>query len=170
MADSTAGFSPRSTARAVSLRVASIMYRLPPMRASASSTPSNLPIGVLNWLRTRAYAPVARTASLAMPVDDDGSEIDAPAASDSISMRQPLPICAWPPITQSIGMKTSLPQFGPFWNTAISGMWRRPMLTPGCRVGISAQVMPEILDVAEQMFRDRGRETLGRARLRPAPA
>ena len=39
---------------AVSVRAASIMYRLPPMRASASSMPSNLPIGVLNCLRTRA--------------------------------------------------------------------------------------------------------------------
>ena len=66
-----------------------------------------------------------------MPVDDDGSEMPRPAASDSISMRQPLPTCALPPMTQSIGMKTSLPQFGPFWNTAFSGMWRRPMLTPG---------------------------------------
>ncbi len=30
----------------------------------------------------------------------------------------------------------------PFWNTAESGMCRRPISTPGCEVGISAQVMP----------------------------
>ena len=36
-------------------------------------------------------------------------------------------------------MNTSLPQVGPFWNTAASGMWRRPASTPGCDVGISAQ-------------------------------
>ena len=57
----TAGFSPRSIAVAVSMRVASIMYRLPPMRASASSTPSNLPIAVLNCVRTRACTSVAVT-------------------------------------------------------------------------------------------------------------
>ncbi len=91
------------------------------MRPSASCTPSNLPTAVRNCRRTAAYAPVPRTASFAIPTFDDGSEIARPAARHSISMRQPLPTCARPPITQSIGMKTSLPQFGPFWNTALSG-------------------------------------------------
>ena len=48
-------------------------------------------------------------------------------------------------------MNTSLPEFGPFWNTALSGMWRRPMSTPGCDVGISAQVMPRSSRVADEM-------------------
>ena len=61
------------------------------MRASASSTPSNLPIGTRNWLRTRLYAPVVRTAVLAPPVVEDGSEMARPAARHSISMRQPCP-------------------------------------------------------------------------------
>ncbi|KAG1364700.1 hypothetical protein G6F59_018939 [Rhizopus arrhizus] len=54
IAETTEGFSPRSTAPAVMLRAASIMYVWPPMRASASSTPSNLPTGMRTWLRTRA--------------------------------------------------------------------------------------------------------------------
>jgi hypothetical protein len=74
---------------------------------------------------------VARTASLDMPVLDEGSEIERPAARHSISMRQPWPAIAGPPMIQSSGMKTSLPEFGPFWNTALSGKWRRPMFTPG---------------------------------------
>ena len=77
-----------------------------------------------------------------MPVFDDGSEMPRPAARHSISIRQPWPSIGWPPMTQSIGMKTSLPELGPFWNTALSGMWRRPISTPGCAAGISAQVMP----------------------------
>ncbi len=77
-----------------------------------------------------------------MPVFDDGSEMPRPAARHSISIRHPLPIIGCPPITQSIGMNTSLPEFGPFWNTALSGMWRRPICTPGCDVGMSAHVMP----------------------------
>ena len=66
-----------------------------------------------------------------MPVDNDGSEMARPAARHSISIRQPLPIIGCPPITQSSGMKTSLPELGPFWNTAFNGMCLRPMLTPG---------------------------------------
>ena len=41
-----------------------------------------------------------------------------------------------------IGMKTSLPEFGPFMNAEPSGMWRRPMFTPLCEVGINASVIP----------------------------
>ena len=91
------------------------------MRASASCTPSNLPIGMLNWRRTAAYAPVPRTAILPMPTLDEGREMARPAARHSISMRHPLPTCAWPPMTQSMGMKTSLPDVGPFWNAAFKG-------------------------------------------------
>ena len=54
MPEITDGFSPRSIATAVIARAASIMYRLPPIRVSASSMPSNFPIGVRNWVRTRA--------------------------------------------------------------------------------------------------------------------
>ena len=61
------------------------------MRVSASSMPSKRPIGVRNWLRTRAYAPVPRTASLDMPTFEEGSEIERPAARHSISIRQPWP-------------------------------------------------------------------------------
>ena len=60
------------------------------MRASGSSTPSNLPIGVLNCERTRAYAPVAREPSLPAAIDIDGSEIERPAARHSTSIRQPV--------------------------------------------------------------------------------
>ena len=44
----------------------------------------------------------------------DGKEIDRPADRDSISIRQPWPMPPWPPITHSIGKKTSLPLLGPF--------------------------------------------------------
>src|SRR6185436_9120489 len=44
------------------------------MRPNASSTPSSLPIGVLNWLRTRAYAPTKRTSALVPPTAEVGSE------------------------------------------------------------------------------------------------
>ena len=57
-------------------------------------------------------------------------------------MRQPWPAICGPPMIQSSGMNTSVPQFGPFWNVALSGQWRRPMCTPGVCVGTSAQVMP----------------------------
>ncbi len=77
-----------------------------------------------------------------MPTFEDGSEIERPAARHSISIRQPWPAIFGPPMIHSSGMKTSLPQFGPFWNTAFSGKCRRPMFTPGWLVGISAQVMP----------------------------
>jgi hypothetical protein len=75
-------------------------------------------------------------------VFDAGSEMPRPAARHSISIRHPRPSIGCPPITQSIGMKTSLPQVGPFWNTQFNGMCRLPMRTPGWVVGISAQVMP----------------------------
>ena len=74
---------------------------------------------------------MVRTTIFAMPVLSEGSEMARPAARHSISIRHPLPIIALPPMSQSIGIKTSRPQFGPFWNTAERGMWRRPMLTPG---------------------------------------
>jgi hypothetical protein len=57
----------------------------------------------------------------------EGSEIERPAARHSISMRQPWPAIFGPPMMKSSGMKTSLPRVGPFWNTALSGKWRRPM-------------------------------------------
>ena len=57
--------------------------------------------------------------------------MERPAARHSISMRQPWPTIFSPPITQSIGMKTSWPQFGPFGKAAPDGRWRRPISTPG---------------------------------------
>ena len=66
-----------------------------------------------------------------MPVFDDGSEIERPAARHSISMRQPWPAIFWPPMMKSSGMKTSLPRVGPFMNMAFSGNRRRRVSTPG---------------------------------------
>ena len=57
-------------------------------------------------------------------------------------MRQPWPAIFGPPMMQSSGTNTSLPDIGPFWNGTLSGKWRRPILTPGVSRGISAQVMP----------------------------
>jgi hypothetical protein len=101
-----------------------------------------LPIGVRNWLRTRAYAPVKRVSALTPPTAEVGSEIARPAARQPISIIQPRPAYSGPPMIQSSGMNTSLPEFGPFWNTALSGRWRRPMFTPGVCVGTRAHVMP----------------------------
>src|SRR3989344_2003449 len=50
------------------------------MRASASSTASNLPIVSLNCWRMRAYAPAARQASLPAPTDSAGRGTEAAAA------------------------------------------------------------------------------------------
>jgi hypothetical protein len=74
--------------------------------------------------------------------DMAGSEIPRPAASAVISIFQPWPTRSAPPITRSIGMKTSLPQLGPFWNVWKAGRWRRPISTPAVSVGTRAQVMP----------------------------
>ena len=52
--------------------------------------PSKRPIGVSNCSRTVAYAPQMRVAICAAPTLSAGSEIERPAASDSISMRQPM--------------------------------------------------------------------------------
>ncbi len=52
--------------------------------------------------------------ALAPAVADEGSEIARPAARHSINMRQPWPAIFSPPMTQSMGMKTSVPQLGPF--------------------------------------------------------
>jgi hypothetical protein len=68
---------------------------------------------------------------LAPAAEDDGSEIERPAARHSISMRQPWPAIFSPPITHSMGMKTSRPQIGPFGKAAPEGRWRRPISTPG---------------------------------------
>ena len=55
-------------------------------------------------------------AKAAPAADSEGSEMPRPAASALISIFQPLPTCATPPMTLSSGMKTSRPQVGPFWN------------------------------------------------------
>src|SRR2546428_9911799 len=111
------------------------------MRPSASSTPSSLPIGVLNWLRTRAYAPVKRVSAFAPPTDEVGSEIERPAARQAISIIQPLPAYSEPPMIQSSGMNTSLPEFGPFWDAALSGGTTLAQLDPGVAIGTMAQVI-----------------------------
>ena len=54
---------------------------------------------------------------------------------------------------QSSGTNTSLPWIGPFWNGMLSGKCRRPIVTPGCRAGISAQVMPRSALLAKQLLR-----------------
>ena len=88
-----------------------------------------------------------------MPVFDDGSEMPRPAARHSISIRQPLPIIGWPPITQSIGMKTSRPALGPFWNTAFSGMWRRPISHARMRGGDEGARDAEVFRAAQELVR-----------------
>ena len=60
-------------------------------------------------------------AALPAAIDVAGNEIERPAARHSISMRQPWPIMACPPMIQSIGMNTSLPELGPFMNAAFNG-------------------------------------------------
>ena len=86
-----------------------------------------------------------------MPTLEEGSEIERPAARHSISIRQPWPAIFGPPMIQSSGMKTSLPQFGPFWNTAFSGKWRRPMFTPGVVGRDQRAGDADVLLAAEQM-------------------
>ena len=67
------------------------------------------PTGKPNCLRMRRVGRRVRAAcDLAPAVADDGSEMARPAARHSISMRQPWPTIFSPPMTQSIGMKTSL--------------------------------------------------------------
>ena len=113
------------------------------MRASGSSMPSKRPIGVSNCSRTVAYAPQMRVAICAAPTLSAGSEIERPAASDSISMRQPLPMPSRPPMTtSSSGAQTSVPTIGPFWNGTPIGSWRRPISMPCVPRAISAHVMP----------------------------
>jgi hypothetical protein len=59
-----------------------------------------------------AYALIARVPTFAPPVLCAGSEIPRPAASDSVSIRHPLPQPSTPPTTASIGTTTSLPCVG----------------------------------------------------------
>ena len=66
-------------------------------------------------------------------------------------MRQPVPAIAGPPMIQSSGMNTSLPQLGPFWNEAFSGQWRLPMFTPGGLVGTRPQVSKSPEDFARHI-------------------
>ena len=54
MAPSTDGFSPEATTPAVKPRAASMAQVRPKMRASGSSMPSNLAIGIPNCSRTKA--------------------------------------------------------------------------------------------------------------------
>ncbi|MNH08373.1 hypothetical protein D3C79_677860 [compost metagenome] len=121
IADSTEGFSPRSTALAVSRRALSISQALPPMRASDSWIPSKAASGTLNCSRILAYWPVTRLVYLAAPVPTAGSEMERPTDRQFISIIQPLPSMAWPPIRKSSGTNTSLPLLGPFMKAAPSG-------------------------------------------------
>src|SRR5258708_27240686 len=73
---------------------------------------------------------------------EGGRESVNPDAGPSYGILHPGPAIYGPPMIQSSGINTSLPQFGPFWNTAFRGLWRRPMLTPGVSVRTSAQGMP----------------------------
>ena len=71
--------------------------------------PSKRPIGVLNCCARARSAPVARTASFAMPVFDDGQR-DAAPRGEALHQHPPAacPSIGAPPMTQSIGMNTSL--------------------------------------------------------------
>ena len=75
-----------------------------------------------------------------------------PAASALISIFQPLPTWSTPPMTLSIGMKTSRPQFGPFWNTCMAGRCRRPMLMPGKMRRHQCERDADIVALADQMI------------------
>ncbi|MNI73688.1 hypothetical protein D3C73_1297130 [compost metagenome] len=83
--------------------------------------PSNEAIGTLNCSRICAYWPVTRLVNLAMPVPTAGREIERPTDRQFISIIQPLPSISWPPIRNSSGTNTSLPEFGPFMNAAPRG-------------------------------------------------
>ncbi|MNP16915.1 hypothetical protein D3C76_1093300 [compost metagenome] len=112
------------------------------MRASDSWIPSKAASGTLNCSRILAYWPVTRLVYLAAPVPTAGSEMERPTDRQFISIIQPLPSMACPPIRKSSGTNTSLPLLGPFMKAAPSGRWRLPISTPGVSVGISARLMP----------------------------
>ena len=79
--------------------------------------------------RVRARGDTRRPC--APPVAFDGSEMQRPTDSCSTSMRQPWPAIFGPPMMQSSGTNTSLPEIGPFWNGTLSGKWRRPIVDAG---------------------------------------
>ena len=80
----------------------------------------------------------------------DEQSVGRLAARAACSIRQPSPTCFSPPMTKSRGMKTSFPSVGPFWKNVMAGRWRRPVVTPGKFVGISATVMPRCEAAAQQ--------------------
>ncbi|MCY1510492.1 hypothetical protein D9M68_448710 [compost metagenome] len=104
------------------MRALSISQALPAMRARASWTPSKAARGTLNCSRMRVYWPATRLVNLAMPVAAAGREIERPTERQFISIIQPLPSMAGPPITKSSGTNTSLPELGPFMKAAPRGM------------------------------------------------
>ena len=113
IAEITDGFSPRLTIDAVTPRAASIDVGVLDHAGERLLEPLHLADRQVELLADAGVGRlVLRSSDLAPAADDDGSEIDRPAARHSISMRQPWPTIFSPPITQSIGMNTSRPQIG----------------------------------------------------------
>ena len=142
IAEGTAGFSPMSTADAVIRDNAEVAYVCPATLARASSIPSKRPMGRLNCLRMREYAPVESAHSFDPPAEVEGKVMARPTASSSISIRQPSPALSTPPTSVSSGTNTSLPRIGPLLKGTFKGMWRLPISIPGVSRGISARLIP----------------------------
>ena len=68
-------------------------------------------------------------------------------------MRQPCPTRSWPPITQSIGMKTFSPRTGPFGNEDPAGKCCRPMSMPGMVGGNERERDADVLAAPELVIR-----------------
>ena len=124
------------------------------MRAITCSTPSKRPIGRIE------LAADARIGAGGEDRRPARRRWRSRAARCSGRPRAARPACASrepaifsPPMMQSSGTNTSWPRTGPFWNGMLSGKWRRPISMPGVSRGISAQVMPIVGLLAEQMLR-----------------
>ena len=87
--------------------MASTKYAVPAMRASGSSTPSNLPIDTPNCLRIKAWLPVTRAANLVPPAACAGRLTPRPAPRHSINIAQPRPAPATPPTIASSALTTT---------------------------------------------------------------
>jgi hypothetical protein len=59
---------------------------------------------------------------------------------------------AGPPMIQSSGMNTSLPQFGPFWNTASSGKVAATDMDARMRRGNQRTGDADIFRIAQEML------------------
>ena len=81
---------------------------------SFSWIPSIFAIGIPNCSRVCEYVLVVKSIACVADAPVTGREIPLPTLRHSMSILQPWPIILSPPMTQSIGIKTSLPKMGPF--------------------------------------------------------